>query len=70
MADNADCAQLEIEAELARARRAAQARLKLIPSGHCHNCDEQVKHAGQLFCDLDCARDFEKRERGLVLRGD
>ena len=70
MADDADRAQLEIESELSHAKRAARARLSLIPSGHCHNCDEHIKHVGQLFCDQECARDFEKRERGLVLRGD
>jgi len=70
MADDADRAQLEIESELAHARLAAQARLRLIPSGHCHNCDEQIERAGQLFCDRECARDFEQRQRGLALRGD
>jgi hypothetical protein len=70
MADDADRAQLEIESELSRARLAAQARFRLIPSGHCHNCHEQLGRAGQLFCDRECAQDFEKRERGLALRGD
>jgi len=40
------------------------------PTRHCHNCDEQIERARQLFCDRECARDFEKRERGLALRGD
>ena len=70
MADDADRAQLEIEAELAHARLAAQSSSRLIPWGHCNNCDEQIERAGQLFCDRECARVFEKRERGLALRGD
>ena len=70
MVDDADRAQLEIESELSRARLAAQARSRLIPTGHCHNCEQQLDRAEQLFCDQECARDFEKRERGLVLRGD
>ena len=69
MADDADRAQLEIESELAHARLAAQSSSRLIPSGHCHNCDDQIERAGQLFCDRECARDFEKRERGPALRG-
>lgn len=69
MADDADRAQDEIEAELAHARSAAQVRRRLVPTGHCHNCDEHLR-AGQLFCDQECASDFEKRERGQALRGE
>jgi hypothetical protein len=69
MADDADRAQDEIEAGLAQARTAAQPRQILIPTGHCHNCDERVR-PGQLFCDQECASDFEKRQRGLALRGE
>ena len=42
MADDADRAQLEIEAEITQARLAAQAGSKLTPTGHCHNCEEQL----------------------------
>lgn len=35
MADDADRAQLEIEAEITQARLAAQAGFKLSPTGHC-----------------------------------
>jgi len=69
MADEADRARLEIESELAHARRAAQPTLRLMPIGYCHNCEEQLVRAGRLFCDQECAQDFEKRERGLALRG-
>ena len=68
MADDADRAQEQIEAELAHARSAAQTRLKLLPIGHCHNCDEPLR-AAQLFCDQECAEDFEKRERAQAFRG-
>ena len=68
MADDADRAQEQIEAELAHARSAAQTRLKLLPIGHCHNCDEPLR-GGQLFCDHECAEDFEKRERAQAFRG-
>ena len=69
MADEADRAQLKIELQLVHARLAAQARTKLISIGHCHNCDEHLERKGQLFCEQQCAEDFEKRERELVLRG-
>ena len=65
--DDADRAQDEIEITLAQARSAAQARQMLLPTEHCHNCDEPLR-TGQLFCDQECTLDFEKRERGLTLR--
>ena len=70
MADDADRAQLEIEAEITYARLAAQAGSKLTPTGHCHNCEEQLDRAEQLFCNQACGQDFEKRERALSMRGD
>ena len=70
MADDADLAQLEIESELTYARLAAQVRFRLIPTAHCHNCEEHLERAGQLFCDRECVLDFEKRQRCLALRGD
>ena len=68
MADDADLAQIEIEADLAKARLRAGHAIKLAASGHCHNCDEPVQ-VGQLFCDRECARDFEKCERGAAMQG-
>jgi len=70
MADDADRAQFEIEFELAHARLAAQAQFRLVASGHCHNCEEQLERFGQIFCDRECAQDFEKRERALAWKGD
>jgi len=49
MADDADRAQLEIESELAHARLAAQVRSRLMPTGHCQNCDERLDRAGTYF---------------------
>jgi hypothetical protein len=68
MADDADRAQLEIESEVTRARLAAGAGVKLIPDGHCHNCDARLDGAGQLFCDRECSHDFERRQRAIALR--
>ena len=45
MVDDADRAQDEIEITLAQARSAAQARQMLLPTGHCHNCDEPLRKA-------------------------
>ena len=69
MADDADRAQDQIEAELAHARSAAQTKLKLLPMGQCHNCDEPLR-GEKLFCDQECAEDFEKRERAQAFRGE
>ena len=45
-----------------RMRQAAIARRRpaLKPCGHCYNCGESVRH---LFCDADCALDYERRTR-------
>jgi hypothetical protein len=64
MADDADRAQVEIDAELENARRATQKAPRLIGTGHCHNCEEPQKSLGQLFCDQEFAKDFEIRQRG------
>ena len=49
---------VEIEAELAHARLAAQPQPRLVAAGHCHNCKEHLERPGQLFCDQECARDY------------
>jgi hypothetical protein len=63
MADDADHAQIEIDAELENARRAVRAAPRLMGTGHCHNCEEALGSLGQLFCDQECAKDFERRQR-------
>jgi hypothetical protein len=64
MVDDADRAQIEIDLELENARRATQAGPRLIGTGHCHNCEEALDNLAQLFCDQECAEDFERRQRG------
>jgi hypothetical protein len=70
MADVADVAQIEIDSYLAAACSAAiHGAQRLIPSGHCHNCDDPIHPIGSLFCDRHCADDYELRGRQLALQG-
>ena len=48
-----------IEIELAL-RELRSARRQLQPVGTCYFCEGNVSEA-QLFCDKDCAKDWEKR---------
>jgi hypothetical protein len=68
MADDADRAQLEIDAELEHARRTARRAPKLLATGCCHNCDEPLHDRKQLFCDNDCSEDYEARERARAMQ--
>jgi predicted nucleic acid-binding Zn ribbon protein len=63
MADDVDRAQVEINWEVQRARLAIRAAPRLMPTGNCQNCDEALPNTNQLFCDEDCGKDFERRER-------
>ncbi|KPW03212.1 MAG: hypothetical protein CMI29_07035 [Opitutae bacterium] len=53
--------------ELMLAVQLANAKVKtprLTPKEACYNCDEPLVHEpGRLFCDKDCADDFEKYPR-------
>jgi len=69
MPDDADRADLEIEAYLTNARLAGNAAPKLQPTGRCYNCDEALEHRDQLFCDVDCEKDYEKRRRASRTSG-
>ena len=69
MADDADLAQDEIDGNLQRARLFAETGARLIATRRCHNCDEVLEKADQLFCDQECEKDFQKRERSKALRG-
>lgn len=69
MADDADLAQVEIEGTLQRARLAAEGVRRLIATRRCHNCDEGLEGADQLFCDQECEKDFQKRERAKAMQG-
>ena len=59
MADDADRSddriQNTIDDGIREARRAVR---ELVPSGHCHWCDEAVPH-GYLFCCGECREDWE-----------
>lgn len=46
--------------EMALARRKHVPGIK--PNGTCHYCLEKIEHP-KLFCDGDCASDFEVEER-------
>jgi hypothetical protein len=70
MADDADRAQAEIDAEVELARRAARPASRLLATGHCHNCEEPLHKPRQLFCDNDCSQDYEARKRALAMRQD
>jgi hypothetical protein len=37
-------------------------------TGCCHNCDAELSALGQLFCDTDCARDYERRQWARRMR--
>jgi len=39
----------------------------LRPVGECYACDEEVA-PGRLFCDADCAQEFERQRRLLANR--
>lgn len=64
MADEADRAAQDTEALLEkrveRIRQEATHR-KLLPMGCCYYCESAV-NASQLFCDGDCANDWEAQE--------
>lgn len=47
---------------ISNARSALQSR-ELEVSGFCHNCGELLESPLALFCDLDCAEDWEKIKR-------
>lgn len=50
--------ELMLAAQLANARRPTK---RLTPKEACYNCDEPLVHVpNQLFCDADCAEDYEK----------
>ena len=67
MADLCDECQFEIDNYIALAmRRKKKSSPALEANGFCHNCEEPVAE-NQLFCDLECRADMEKRERLKLL---
>jgi len=61
VADICDIAQEDMEREAPRMLAAAKKRAGPQPTGTCHNCGEPVFWPN-LFCDLDCRGDWEKRD--------
>lgn len=51
--------QLHFDEAMYKAKQAGKHDLK--PDGTCHNCNEAVPNDTQIFCDADCAEDFQKR---------
>lgn len=68
MADEADKAQEQIEANLALALRATNRQPKVRANGFCHNC-EAVLPPGLLFCDALCREDHERIEEAHTRAG-
>jgi hypothetical protein len=62
MADEVDRANEQADAYLAA--RVAEARKikKVVPTGHCLNC-ESLLPPGLLYCDSACREDHEQRSR-------
>ena len=70
MADEIDAAQEEIARMQELSLQTARMGLgRLKPTGHCYNCEEPLKRPDQLFCDMDCAQDYERREWAAKMRG-
>jgi hypothetical protein len=72
MADEADLALDSEQRHLAQALAAQRLRSGgLQPVGWCHHCGEDSGMADRLFCDSDCAADWEYEDslrRRLGLR--
>jgi hypothetical protein len=69
MPDQIDMAQEEIaRMQQASLDAARSSRATLKPSGRCHNCDEPLSLQDLLFCDADCAEDYERRLRAERMR--
>jgi hypothetical protein len=69
MSDEIDAAQEEIARQQEAALRAARERAaKLRPTGRCYNCDAEVAAPEQLFCDVECAQDYERRQWASRMR--
>lgn len=60
MADEIDKANEHIEMELALLVRRRRATIH--PVGFCYYCETRLRE-GLLFCDTDCATDYEREQR-------
>ncbi|HVZ45588.1 MAG TPA: hypothetical protein VHA82_17390 [Ramlibacter sp.] len=72
MADEADLAFDTEQRQLAMALHAQRSRASFLkPQGSCHHCGNEDGIAERLFCDADCAADWEyehmlRRRLGLA----
>ena len=55
--DEADAAQNETEALIQTARM--KRHPELLPIQSCHYCDQWLHNSQALFCDRDCAAEYE-----------
>ena len=63
MADEADLAFDSEQRHLSHALAAQRARRGVLQAaGHCHNCGSREGIEGKLFCDSDCAADWEYQD--------
>jgi hypothetical protein len=67
MADDADHAQVETEAEVKLTQAVAHPALGPLATASCPYCDEPLQNPKQLFCDDDCRHDYDALERALVM---
>jgi hypothetical protein len=71
MADEADIAFDTEQRNLSQALAVQRARhVRMQPTGECHHCGNQEGLGDRLFCDSDCAEDWEyehalRRKLGL-----
>lgn len=63
MADEADLAFDSEQRHLSMALAASKRPGALRPSGACHNCGNDDGIGDRLFCDVDCAEDWEYENR-------
>lgn len=61
MADDIDIAQHEIDwAQRMTIQAVINRTHHLEALGRCYHCEEPLPVPGQLFCDRDCATDYER----------
>ncbi len=68
MADEIDLANEQAERWLSQALAARSNGPKLQPRGSCHYCESEFDTlepdaSKKLFCDADCAADYEREQR-------
>ena len=63
MADEADVAsEQELQAIQSALFVQQNSRIKLLPKGTCHYCDDVLDTTGKLFCNTDCGADYEREQ--------